>query len=44
MHPCEELATNCFQRLNGTLAVAILDNRSGTVILCHDRCGMTPLY
>lgn len=37
LHLYEELGTNCFQRLNGMFAVAILDNRSGTVILRRDR-------
>ena len=44
LHLYEELGTNCFQRLNGMFAVAILDNRSGTLILRRDRCGMEPLY
>ena len=44
LHLYEDLGTNCFQRLNGMFAAAILDNRTGTVVLVRDRCGMKPLY
>jgi asparagine synthase (glutamine-hydrolysing) len=35
---------SCFERLNGMWAVAIVDLRSGELVLCRDRCGERPLY
>ena len=36
--------TDCFRRLNGMFAVAILDRRRGKMVLARDHFGVKPLY
>ncbi len=43
LHGYEEWALNVFPRLNGMFALAIVDERSGDVLLARDRLGIKPL-
>jgi asparagine synthase (glutamine-hydrolysing) len=44
LHLYEEHGTSGFRRLNGMFGLAILDARSGRLVLARDRSGMKPLY
>jgi asparagine synthase (glutamine-hydrolysing) len=43
LHGWEEWGVDVFPRLNGMFALAILDERSGDVVLARDRLGIKPL-
>jgi asparagine synthase (glutamine-hydrolysing) len=43
LHGWEEWEVDVFPRLNGMFALAILDERSGEVVLARDRLGIKPL-
>jgi asparagine synthase (glutamine-hydrolysing) len=43
LHGFEEWGTDVFPRLNGMFALAIVDERSGDVLLARDRLGIKPL-
>jgi asparagine synthase (glutamine-hydrolysing) len=43
VHAYEEWGAECFTHLNGMFAVAILDERSGDLLLARDRFGIKPL-
>jgi asparagine synthase (glutamine-hydrolysing) len=43
LHGYEEWGAGVFPRLNGMFALAILDERSGDVLLARDRLGIKPL-
>jgi asparagine synthase (glutamine-hydrolysing) len=43
VHAYEEWGAGCFAHLNGMFAVAILDERSGDLLLARDRFGIKPL-
>lgn len=40
----EAWGTSCFQKLNGMFALAIVDEKSGDLILARDSLGIKPLY
>jgi asparagine synthase (glutamine-hydrolysing) len=44
VHLYEDLGLDCLPELNGMFGLAILDTRSGELILARDRAGMKPLY
>jgi asparagine synthase (glutamine-hydrolysing) len=43
LHGWEEWGVDVFPRLNGMFALAILDERSGDIVLARDRLGIKPL-
>jgi asparagine synthase (glutamine-hydrolysing) len=44
LHAFGAWGTDCFARLNGMWAVAIYDERDGSLVLSRDRFGVKPLY
>lgn len=44
VHAYEEYGLDCIARLHGMFAVAIWDERRGTLLLARDRIGKKPLY
>jgi asparagine synthase (glutamine-hydrolysing) len=44
IHGYEEWGIKIFSRLNGMFAIAIMDQKTGKVILARDRFGIKPLY
>jgi asparagine synthase (glutamine-hydrolysing) len=43
-HAYLEWGTDAFRRLRGMFAVALYDERTGSLILCRDQLGIKPLY
>ncbi|MER3425331.1 MAG: asparagine synthetase B, partial [Nitrospiraceae bacterium] len=44
VHLYEEEGIECLSRLKGMFAMAIWDDRAGTLLLARDRVGKKPLY
>lgn len=44
LHAFDAWGTDCFARFNGMWALAILDPRDRSLLLCRDRFGVKPLY
>lgn len=43
VHAWEQWGTDCFARLHGMFALAIVDERTGEIVLARDRFGIKPL-
>jgi len=44
LHAYEQYGVGCFARFNGQWALAIWNNREGSLIVARDRVGVRPLY
>ena len=44
LHAFDAWGTDCFARFNGMWAIAIYDERDGSLVLSRDRFGVKPLY
>ena len=44
LHAFDAWGTDCFARFNGMWAIAIYDQRDGSLVLSRDRFGVKPLY
>jgi asparagine synthase (glutamine-hydrolysing) len=44
VHAFEAWGEGCFRRFNGQFAIALWDERRGTLVLARDRLGVRPLY